>query len=147
MSFQRHSLARLLAAAGLALAVSAPALAAPPEGKIVINYNRCDKNYEGWGAHLWKYPSFPLEGIEWGKPMPPSGTNDFGVFWQVDLAAFGSTGSVNYIIHKGDIKEQGGKDMKFDGKTKREAWVLGGDSKIYFSAEDAAKARGEKPCP
>jgi antibiotic biosynthesis monooxygenase (ABM) superfamily enzyme len=53
---------------------------------------------------------------------------------------------VNYIIHKGDSKEQGGKDMKFSGKENKEIWVNSGDRKIYFTLEEAKKGREEKPC-
>jgi len=127
-------------------AASAMAQTTPPEGKVSINYNRCDNTYDGWGAHLWKDPGIPLSGIEWQKPMPPTGKSDFGVYWHADLADFGGKGKVNYIIHKGDSKEQGGRDMSFDGKTVKEIWVLNGDKKIYTSLDDAKKARAENPC-
>ncbi len=140
-------LSKRLAALALATIVAPlTTLAAPPEGKVQINYNRCDNTYDGWGVHLWKNPGIPLEGIEWQKPMMPTGKNDFGVFWQADLSAFGSSGNVNYIVHKGDTKEQGGRDMKFDGKTLKEIWVNSGDRKIYASLEDAKKGREEAPC-
>ncbi|HEV7914804.1 MAG TPA: pullulanase-associated domain-containing protein [Albitalea sp.] len=122
------------------------AVAAPPDGKVAINYNRCDNNYDGWGAHLWKDPGIPLTGIEWQRPMPPTGKNDFGVFWNADLKEFGSKGKVNYIIHKGDSKDQGGRDMSFDGNATKEIWVNSGDRKIYTSLEDAKKARAAEPC-
>ncbi|MEN9383876.1 MAG: hypothetical protein RI959_49 [Pseudomonadota bacterium] len=117
-----------------------------PEGKVGINYSRCDKNFEGWGLHTWKNPGIPLPGVEWQKPMPPTGTSDFGVYWHTDLAEYGSSQTVNYIIHKGDSKEQGGKDMKFSGKENKEIWVNSGDRKIYFTLEEAKKGREEKPC-
>ncbi len=139
---------KLITACGVALAgLSMSAVhAAVADGKIGINYNRCDKNYEGWGVHLWKNPGIPIPGVEWAKPMMPTGTSEFGVYWHADLAEFGGSGNVNYIIHKGDSKEQGGRDMKFDGKAHKEIWVLEGDRKMYYSAEDAAKARQENPC-
>ncbi|HJW12034.1 MAG TPA: pullulanase-associated domain-containing protein, partial [Albitalea sp.] len=128
--------ARHLLQAALAVALSAGALAPafaqssnPPAGFIAINYNRCDNNYEGWGAHLWKNPGIPLTGIEWQKPMPPTGKTDFGPYWHADLKDFGSSGKVNYIIHKGDSKEQGGRDMSFDGTKVTEIWVNSGDKK------------------
>lgn len=135
--------------AGLALGavLSASAQTAPPDGKIGINYSRCDKDYDGWGIHLWKNPGIPIPGVEWAKPMMPTGKNDFGVFWLADLSEFGSSGNVNYIIHKGESKEQGGRDMKYDAKANREVWILGGDRKIYFNFDDAKKARAESPCP
>lgn len=137
---------RPLLVAACAFATAASALAQVPDGKVGINYNRCDSSYDGWGVHLWRNPNIPLPDVEWGKPMMPSGKNDFGVFWHVPFAEFGSAGAVNYIIHKGDTKDQGGHDMKFDGKTTKEIWVNNGDQRIYTSLADAKKAREAKPC-
>ncbi|HJV62814.1 MAG TPA: pullulanase-associated domain-containing protein [Albitalea sp.] len=135
--------AGVIAAGAAGAAVAQTSL---PEGKVAIHYNRCDNNYEGWGAHLWKDPGIPLSGVEWQKPMQPTGKDDFGVFWVVDLKDFGSKGKVNYIIHKGDSKDQGGRDMSFDGTAHKEIWVDNGDRKIYTSLDDAKKARAENPC-
>jgi len=131
---------------GIVAAGSALAQSDPPEGKVAIHYNRCDNNYEGWGVHLWKDPGTPLPGVEWQKPMMPTGKTDFGVFWHTDLAEYGSKGKVNYIIHKGDSKDQGGQDMSFDGKANKEVWINNGDRKIYTSLDDARKARAANPC-
>lgn len=130
----------LKAIAVIALAIT-PALAAPPDGKIEINYHRCDANYTKWGVHLWKSPNMPLPDIEWPNPMMPTGKSDFGVYWHADLEEFktGSRAQVNYIIHKGDIKEQGGKDMAFDGNAHKAIWVVNNDRTIFFSKEDALK--------
>ena len=128
----------------VAAALAACALGAQAQ-TATINYNRCDNAYDGWGAHLWKDGGIPLAGIEWQKPMPISGKNDFGVFWTVKVDDF-TKGRVNYIIHKGDSKEQGGRDMAFDATTTKEIWVNSGDRKIYTSLEDAKKAREAKPC-
>lgn len=132
--------------AAIAACAGAPAWAQAPEGKVGINYSRCDSNFEGWGIHLWKNPGIPIPGVEWAKPLAPTGKSDFGVFWQVDMAEFGSSANVNYIIHKGETKEQGGKDMKFDAKATREVWINSGDRKIYGSLDEAKKARAESPC-
>lgn len=117
-----------------------------PDGKVGIHYSRCDNNYEGWGLHTWKNPGIPLPGVEWQKPMQPTGTSSFGIYWHMDLAEYGNSQTVNYIIHKGETKEQGGKDMKFSGKEYKEIWVNDGDRKIYFALDDAKKARTERPC-
>ena len=53
---------------------------------------------------------------------------------------------MNYIIHKGDTKDQGGRDMSFDGNTTKEIWVNSGDRAIHTSLADARKAREAKPC-
>ena len=131
----------LKAFAVAALVFSSALVAAPPEGMIEINYHRCDGKYEKWGVHLWKSPNMPLPDIEWPNPMMPTGKNDFGVYWHVKADEFdtGSKRTVNYIIHKGDIKEQGAKDMAFDGKSHAAAWIVTGDRTIYFSKAEALK--------
>ena len=128
----------------VAAALAASALGAQAQ-TATINYNRCDSTYDGWGAHLWKDGGIPVTGVEWQKPLQPSGKNDFGVFWTIKLDEF-TKGRVNYIIHKGDSKEQGGRDMAFDGSATKEIWVNSGDRKIYTSLDDARKAREAKPC-
>jgi Bacterial pullanase-associated domain len=142
----RRTTCRLIAAAALATTALAAFAQAVPDGKVGINYSRCDNNFDGWGAHLWKNPNIPINGVDWGHPMMPTGKNDFGVYWHVDQSEFGNSGDVNYIIHNGEVKEQGGRDMKFSSKTSREVWVNGGDRKIYASLDDAKKARAESPC-
>ena len=142
---QSH-LFRALGALALGIAALGAQAQELPEGQVRIHYQRCDNNYEGWGLHTWKNPGIPLPGVEWQKPMPPTGKNDFGVFWQMSLAEYGSSGTVNYIIHLTDTKEQGGRDMKFDGKAHPAIWVNSGDRKVYYSLADAQAARAEKPC-
>jgi hypothetical protein len=51
---------------------------------------------------------------------------------------------VNYIIHKGDKKDQCNKDMFWLIKDSKEAWVVSGDCKVYMNrvtAEEAAKKK------
>jgi len=145
----KRVLPRLLAALALSAAVlpSAFATSNPPAGMVAINYNRCDGNYNGWGIHLWQRgPGGPaIAGVSWASPLDPTGKTDFGVYWHTKLSEF-PEGKVNYIIHKGDIKEQGGRDMQFDGNAIKEIWVNSGDRKIYTSLDDAKKSRAENPC-
>lgn len=140
------TLKRVLLACGLIGVCLAAGAQALPDGKVGVHYNRCDNNYEGWGLHVWKNPGIPLPGVEWANPLKPAGASDFGVYWHMDFSEFGNSGTVNYIIHKGDTKEQGGRDMKFDGKTYKQIWVNSGDRKIYFTLDEAKKGREEKPC-
>lgn len=126
--------------AGFAFALGTVAFAAPPEGSIEINYHRCDGKYEKWGVHLWQDPNMPLEDIDWSTPMMPTGKSEFGVFWHRKADEFGPKLHVNYIIHKGDMKEQGAKDMDFDGKTHKAIWVVSGDRAIFYSLEEAMKS-------
>jgi len=155
------SIAKLLTAAGLvAAAVLARPVAAEdfkaPEGKVVIHYNRPDGSYDGWGLHVWE--SFqkkeeagdewaakelsdrPLKGVSWFKPVPQTGKDDFGVYWVLDAKEF-ANGRVNYIIHKGDKKEQANQDKFFLIKDGADAYVNSGDTTVYQSKDAALKAR------
>lgn len=146
---------------GLAAALALPGAAAAeefklPDGKVAIHYFRADGSYDGWGLHVWE--SFqkkeeagdewaakemtdrPLKGVSWFKPVPQTGKSDFGVYWLLDASEFGN-GRVNYIIHKGDKKDQGNKDMFFLIKDAKQIWVNAGDTKIYLSKDEALKAR------
>jgi hypothetical protein len=132
-------------AAALGAAAIAPAFA--QADKITINYNRCDANYSNWGLHIFQRgPGGPaVPGVSWASPVEPAGKNDFGIYWNLKLDDFPG-GKVNYIIHKGENKDQGGKDMQFDGNTTKEIWVNNGDRKIYTSLDEAKKGREENPC-
>jgi hypothetical protein len=139
--------ALMVAVVGAASISPAGATSNPPDGSVAINYNRCDANYSNWGVHLFQRgsggPAIP--GVSWDNPMPPAGKTDFGVYWHAKLGEF-PQGKVNYIIHKGDNKDQGGKDMAFDGNTTKEIWVNSGDRNIYTSLDEAKKGREAAPC-
>jgi Bacterial pullanase-associated domain len=152
---------RMLVVLGLAVAVAFARPAAAdefklPDGKVAVHYFRGDGSYDGWGLHVWE--SFqkkeeagdefgekqtgdrPLKGVSWFKPLPQSGKDDFGVYWLLDEKEF-ENGRVNYIIHKGDKKDQCNKDMFWLIKDSKQAWVNTGDCKVYLSKADALKAR------
>jgi hypothetical protein len=127
-----------------------------PAGMVALHYHRADGSYDGWGLHSWE--SFqnkseagdefakkqmsdrPLEGVTWFKAMPPTGKDDFGVYWYLKEKDF-ENGRVNYIIHKGDKKDQCNKDMFWLIKDSKEAWVISGDCKVYMTKEAALAAR------
>jgi hypothetical protein len=119
---------------------------APPDGSVSIVYYRPDGDYNKWGVHGWISPTggngTPIDEVDWFNPVKPKGKLDDGsIYFHIPLAAFGSSGVVNYIIHKGDKKEQGGGNQHFDGNTTKQIWVNSGDVKIYTSKEEAVKAR------
>lgn len=160
----RRNLIGLAAALGVVAAVGSfsstasaqtPEVAKVPDGMVSIHYFRPAGDYDGWGLHLWE--SFekveggkvvggktksdtPLQGITWMAPMKPTGKDGFGVYWQVKADEFRNT-KVNYIIHKGDTKDQGGKDMFWFLPQGRQVFVNQGDPNIYFAVDEAMKAR------
>lgn len=148
--FKRQFL-KIFAVCSLA-ACAYPVWAADPadlqDGYVAIHYYRADGSYGGWGLHAWsKIPGgqdTPLDGISWMTPLKPNGKEaDGGVYWHLKLADFGKNAKVNYIIHKGDSKEQGGKDQSFDGTQIKQIWVNQGDPAMYTSKDEALKARAK----
>lgn len=113
-----------------------------PAGQAGIHYNRPDGKYDDWGVHLWKSPNIGI--TNWFIPRMPTGCDSFGVYWHFPLSKFGETKVVNYIIHKGDTKEQGGTDMSFDANKGAEVWINAGSPAIYMSKDEAMKAQAEK---
>ncbi|MFI5495746.1 pullulanase-type alpha-1,6-glucosidase [Actinoplanes sp. NPDC051859] len=91
------------------------------ENTAVIHYRRTDGDYTGWGLHVWDGAANPTD---WSAPLPPAATDSFGVTFRVPLTA-GAAG-LNYIIHKGDIKDLPA-DQRLDfAAAGREVWLLSG---------------------
>ena len=66
----------------------------------ILHYQRLDGDYDGWGIHVWT----GHEGwTAWEAPLPPAGSDDFGVYFEVPVAP-GAEG-LAYIIHRGDEKD------------------------------------------
>jgi hypothetical protein len=157
--FRSFLAATAFAAIGLGFALPAQAqtveTAKVPDGHVAIHYFRSAGDYDGWGVHLWE--SFeatdgtkvtggktksdaPLEGVSWMAPMKPTGKDGFGVYWHFKANEFRNK-KINYIIHKGDTKDQCGKDMFWFPPQGNAVFVNQGDCNMYFSAEEALKAR------
>lgn len=127
-----------------------------PPGFIAIHYHRTAKDYapvefskcdfaQCWGVHAWgdAYNS----DTSWFKPVFPIGTDDFGAVIHIKAnedKEIAATADANYIIHKGDAKDQGGKDMSFDHNKSKTIFVVQDDGKVYFTLEDALKSPNYK---
>jgi hypothetical protein len=149
------TLIRMLALGGLAAAFALGPVPVAAEDVVKIHYHRPDGSYDGWGLHVWE--SFqkaaeagdewaakemtdrPLEGVTWFKPVKPAGKDDFGIYWEIPAKEFGN-GRVNYIIHKGDKKDQCNKDMFWLIKDSPEAWVVSEDCSVHLTKDSAMKS-------
>ncbi len=110
---------------------------AAAQGFATIHYHRDDGDYgdptsgdfnDYWGVHLWGDAIDPAEGTDWTSPKPPTGTDDFGVFWDVQLAD--PSAALNYIIHRGDTKDPG-PDQSFVPSEVPTVWITSGDETIH----------------
>ncbi|MCD0448696.1 hypothetical protein LO762_05730 [Actinocorallia sp. API 0066] len=73
---------------------------AAADGVAVLHYRRPDGDYTGWGPHAWAGAATPTD---WANPPAPAGTDAFGVYWEIPLAANAEV--LAYILHKGDEKD------------------------------------------
>ncbi|SMB79740.1 pullulanase-type alpha-1,6-glucosidase [Deinococcus hopiensis] len=101
-----------------------------PTGVARINYFRPDGKYGDWGLHVWEDTTAQ---VEWTKPLPQTGKNAFGVYWDVPL----KTGwkKLNFIVHKGDEKDPG-PDMTLTQEAGNQAWVVSGNQNVFTTRPD-----------
>ena len=93
---------------------------------LTVHYRRTAADYSGWQLHSWGAAKDP----GWGVGNNATGTDSFGVVFEVPLAA--SSGEVGYLFHKGDDKDHGGTDQKYVLKAgKNEIWRIQGDGASY----------------
>ena len=109
-----------------------------------IHYYRQNGDYTGWGLHLWGSAYDPTEFSEygWGNPKPFDGNDSFGKY--VELTLVNANSPVNFIIHKGDEKDNGGGDQAFTPATNGyEVWMIQGNSTKYFTEAAAIAASAQ----
>jgi pullulanase/glycogen debranching enzyme len=93
-----------------------------------IHYHRPAGDYAGWQLHTWNAAVSPT----WNAGWAPTGSDDFGDYWDVALAA--STGTVGYLFHDGDTKDDGGADQSYVLHAgANEIWRVQGDLATYTS--------------
>jgi pullulanase len=98
-----------------------------------IHYHRPKGGYGGWGLHAWK----DIVGkIEWTAPMPPTGQDDVGLYW--DLGLTDGAAEVGFIIHKGDTKDPGVDMFLVLERHGHQVWVVSEDPSIMTTPPDVA---------
>ena len=106
-----------------------PAASAPAGGTattLTVHYRRTAADYTGWQLHHWGAAA----SVDWNAGRNADGTDAFGVFYNVPLAA--QTGTVGYLFHKGDEKDHGGVDQSHVLKAgANEIWRIQGDTATY----------------
>ena len=118
-----------------------PSLTVKAVQAVVIHYHRKNADYEGWGLHLWNAatPSMPdsvLAGIAWDKPRAFDGQDDFGAYAILEIVD--AAAPLNFIIHKGNEKDQKGVDMAtIPQQEGLEIWLIEGDATKYANKTDA----------
>ena len=120
-------------------AQAAPSTAAPttaaapvPANTVRVNYFRPDGNYAGWGLHAWEDTTAQ---VEWTKPLPQTGMNDFGAYWDVPMKE--GWQKLGFIVHKGDDKDPG-PDMFLNAPEGNQVWIVSGTNKMFTEKPDVS---------
>ena len=93
---------------------------------LTVHYRRPAGDYTGWQLHHWGAAA----SVVWNAGRNADGTDAFGVFYNVPLAA--QTGTVGYLFHNGDVKDDGGADQSYVLKAgANEIWRIQGDTATY----------------
>ena len=106
---------------------SALPLLAQTSNQARIHYYRPDAQYTGWGLHVWNNTT---DNVTWTTPLQSDGSDSYGIYFDVDLQDH--TTPLDFIIHKGDTKDPG-PDMYMDVTKGNNAWIISGDSTIYYT--------------
>ncbi|AZR74890.1 type I pullulanase [Anoxybacter fermentans] len=112
-----------------------------PEGHVRLHYHRFDGNYDGWGLHLWG-KGYAGEPVEWTNAVPITGFDTYGAYW--DIPYNEGVGDLNFIIHKGDIKDPQPDREYPNPDENKEIWAVSGDITAYTSRLAAFKAMSNK---
>lgn len=108
--------------------IAAVASPAEPATSLRVHYRRADGNHAGWQIHSWNAAQSP----NWNEGWNAAGSDDFGVYYDVPLAA--TSGSVGFLLHNGDNKDNGGADQSYTLQAGANViWRLQGDSTNYSS--------------
>ncbi len=106
----------------------------------IIHYYRDDGDYgdhtsgdfnDYWGLHLWGDGIDPDEITDWTAPKPFLGEDEYGRFAWVKLAPEGG-GQINFIVHRGDIKDGTNADRYFNSANTPEIWIRQDDGGEFF---------------
>src|SRR6185436_4231350 len=85
--------------------IAAVATPGAPATSLRVHYRRADGNHAGWQIHTWNAAQSP----NWNGGWNAAGSDDFGVYYDVPLAA--GSGTVGFLLHNGDNKDNGGADQ------------------------------------
>ncbi|MGM9480568.1 alpha-1,6-glucosidase domain-containing protein [Roseateles sp. NT4] len=108
--------------------IAAVATPGAPATSLRVHYRRTGGDYAGWQIHTWNAAQSP----NWNGGWNAAGSDDFGAYYDVPLAA--GTGTVGFLFHNGDSKDNGGADQSYALQAgANEIWRLQGDSTNYAS--------------
>ncbi|MCA0971851.1 pullulanase [Halobacillus litoralis] len=103
-----------------------------PEDHVRIHYKRLDGEYDGWGLHLWNangdHPAIDFS-VDWGAPVLFDETSPWGAY--VDVPVVDIEHGLNFIVHKGDMKDTP-NDRSFPDSGANEFWIVQGEEDVFL---------------
>ncbi|MDX2175414.1 MAG: type I pullulanase [Candidatus Sumerlaeia bacterium] len=122
-----------LAASGCATLRGGEGSSGVPDGKVRVHYFRYDGQQDA--ATLW---TWDLRGGKAPEPgeVEPTGTDDFGVYFDLDLSAYGPDDGpgerIGFLprLNK-DWNLRDGSDREWNTRMPRSIWLIGNDPKLY----------------
>ena len=121
---------RLATLLTVALSASAAAQTTLPADTARVHYQRTDGAYAGWGLHVWEDTTAQ---VAWDKPLTPTGTNSFGVYWDVPMKT--DWKKLGFIVHNGDNKDPGA-DQVLTSEMGNQAWIVSGSATVNTTRPD-----------
>ncbi len=94
----------------------------------IIHYQRPDGDYgnpasgnfaDYWGLHVWDGAERPTP---WDKPLKPAGTDDFGIYFIVPVAA--GAHELAFVLHRGEQKDPGPDQTLLITTATNELWLV-----------------------
>jgi len=104
--------------------------------KLVVHYHRFDPNYSKWALWLWPYAPTPGDGANYSF----NGTDEFGVYFETDIAGspFEGSNELGVIIKDSSWNKDVSIDRFFDltnpdGLGEVHVYLVSGDPTIYYT--------------
>lgn len=100
-----------------------------------LHYHRPLEDYDGWT--LWTWDDLTERH---SREIAPAGRDDYGLFFQVNPADYGTGMAVGVLPKKGDWQDQDGPDRTWTPATGSQAWILSGRPALLARRPDT------RPC-
>ncbi|MCJ7700492.1 MAG: pullulanase-type alpha-1,6-glucosidase [Anaerolineales bacterium] len=103
------------------------------DNQVILHYRRIEADYGGWGLHIWGPTA--VDGVTWTTPLRPSGFDEFGIFWIIDMQP--EADFLEFIIHNGDLKDPGPDQKIVFAQKGRQIWLTEGSGEQFLDPDIA----------
>lgn len=118
------------------IAPSVTELQAEPDAEnlLIVRYHRFEKDYDEWQLWTWNQTTGQNN-----QPVAPTKKRDlFGLYFQIDLKAYGDLSELGILPRKGEWTDKDDPNRYWTPEMGREIWILEADHIIYTEAPDTS---------